>query len=75
MDCGATMGQFGKTQRVMHLALLRLLNAGQRHPGGLGAWINLERDWLQLALLDHARFQPDGKGDEAMHHGALASKQ
>jgi hypothetical protein len=69
------MGEFSKTQGVMHFALRSLLNAGQSYPGGLGTWINLERDWLQLTLFEGARFQPDGKRDKAMHYGALAGEQ
>jgi len=75
MDAPSAMGQFCQVQGVMQLALPRLFDAHQGHPGGYGTRIQLEGDRLHLACLSAAILEPDRERPQPMDDRALAPKQ
>jgi hypothetical protein len=75
VDDLAAMREFRQVQAVMHLALLGLFDAHQGHPGGLGAGIKLQADWLQLTCLALSILKPDRERPHPMDDRSLAREE
>jgi len=69
------MSKLGQMQGVMHFAFLGLFDAHQRHPSGLAARGELDSHRLHLTRCQLSILEPDGEGDEPMHHCSFAGKQ
>ena len=75
MDDLTAMREFRQVHGVMHLALLGLFDAHQGHPGGLGAGIKLQGDWLHLACLSVSIPESDRERPHPMDDRSLAREE
>jgi len=69
------MPDFREQEGMMHLSVAGFLDAHQRHPRRLGAWIDFEGDGLQEAVLHPSIPQPDGERLDPMDDGSLTLEQ